>query len=401
MEDIIQKSKEAIKALLSAKKDESADQFPLPNSLYTGKVEVCIFVDNNEDDKKKLESTLEENAEFKSTVLSLKSIKESAKQYEDKRKLRDSHDIFIGDKAIKTALYDILGKTFFKQGTKNPRMVNTKKKVQKVLNIHKTTSAKIGQANYSVKFGGSQHTLEQMIENLQAVLKTITGGQDGKGMGGVSQLSIKNQNSPSFPIYLTQTKAVKDAIISNATKDKKAAVVAAAAAEPVEKVVKKQKNDTDKKTVVSTDKKPAAAAKQVAAAPAEKKSTTPTKAAAEKKPVAAAKQATAAAPAEKKSTTPTKAAEKKPAVAEKKPVVAAEKKPVAVVAEKKSTTPTKTAAPTKKSAPAPVAAATESSPAPTKKTTTTAAPTKKSTESTPKKPSAAPAKKGVKRSLDQ
>ncbi|XP_074638605.1 ribosomal L1 domain-containing protein 1-like isoform X1 [Acropora palmata] len=83
----------------------------LPHSLYSDKVEVCLFTkDTNYSEVKKM---LKENDVPVNKVISFNKLKKKYQSFEAKRNLCTLCDVFTCDEAIYHLLPQVLGKTFF------------------------------------------------------------------------------------------------------------------------------------------------------------------------------------------------------------------------------------------------------------------------------------------------
>ncbi|WPK25606.1 hypothetical protein PUMCH_002927 [Australozyma saopauloensis] len=146
----------------------------------------CLFVrDNliqNDEDLEKLESA---EVPTLKKVLTLSQLKTIYKTYEKRFELLDEYDLFVADDAVFSSIPNTLGKTFYDQTSKFPRVVRlTSTKNPKVLStttllnhIQKALSSSaylppVG-TELTIRVGSldSKFTTEQLLANIQDVLK--------------------------------------------------------------------------------------------------------------------------------------------------------------------------------------------------------------------------------------
>jgi len=95
------------------KQSVKPQRIAIPHSLHPREsTEVCIFVKDPQTDIKKL---FEEKGVKVSKVVGLAKLKANYKEFEAKRKLCGSYDLFLADARITPMLPKLLGKTFFKK----------------------------------------------------------------------------------------------------------------------------------------------------------------------------------------------------------------------------------------------------------------------------------------------
>lgn len=165
-------------------------------------------------------------------VVGLSKLKAKCKQYEERRKLYAEHDIFLADDRVVTLLPQVLGKTFYQGGAKRPIPVNiapprkrdengkTEKKAAKKSdgegssaaspeNVAKEITKALSSAlvhlapgvSTSIKVAKANFTPEQVAENINAVLQTLTEKLITKGWRNIRSINIKGPETASYPIW--------------------------------------------------------------------------------------------------------------------------------------------------------------------------------------------------------
>ena len=168
-------------------------------------------------------------------VISLKKLEAKYKSFEQKRQLRDSHDLFLADDRIISYLAPILGKTFYKstpkrpipialtlpkpKEKKNPALPSTKKlktqddfttllpptHIEKEINraLSATTVHLSSSTNTAIKVGLTAFAAEQVAENIEAVMSGLAEKNlvSWRNLRGVH---VKGPNTMAVPVWLAQ-----------------------------------------------------------------------------------------------------------------------------------------------------------------------------------------------------
>ncbi|GAM24154.1 hypothetical protein SAMD00019534_073290 [Acytostelium subglobosum LB1] len=366
------------------------------------KVDICVFVPvaNKEAIEQKLAA-----ANITAKVLTINEIFSEYRQFVDKRKLRDSYDLFVAHSSLYNVLHKGLGKVFFGSRAKTPLVMDLTmdSTIAKLKNANRISQIKLlGKEGFTAHVGDISLSPANLKANAEFVLKTVV-SHYADNINSFRSIGVKTQESPNLPIF-SQLKAdqtmkeaseeeveeegeVEEPIITEEQPKKKlkattpvkgkkaveepaaveppkpttpiikkkAAATAAAVSTPKEttpKAVEAPKEATPKKSAQTPKKGAAPVEEKVVEAP---KEATPKK--------GAKKAAAAAAPVEEKVEAPKEAITKKAAQTPKKGAAAAEK----VVEAPKEASPKKPAA-AKKAAPvAAVVAPVVEAPAPAKK----------------------------------
>merc|ERR1711934_301267 len=147
----------------------------LPHSLHRDEdAKVCLFV---KDPQRKVKDMVEEaGITTVDTVMGISKLRDRYKQYEDKRKLSNSYDLFLADDAIYPLLPRLLGKAFL--GAKRqpiPVSFKTKERLAKVVqNARDSTCYFPGWGSCSnVKVGKTDFTQNELVENIDTVVAAM------------------------------------------------------------------------------------------------------------------------------------------------------------------------------------------------------------------------------------
>ena len=179
-------------------------------------------------------------------MLGLSKLKARYKSFETRRQLLAEHDVFLADARIITFLPRILGKTFYKAGSKRPIPVNlepsksgprdpvSKKRLtapkpeslepnsarsiasplQVAHEIERTLScAQVHlspSVTTSVRVGLASFTPDQVAENVEAVVSGMVEKFVTKKWRNVRAIHIKGPNTMALPIWLAQDLWVHD-----------------------------------------------------------------------------------------------------------------------------------------------------------------------------------------------
>lgn len=167
-------------------------------------------------------------------IIGLTKLKARYKSFEQRRALRDEHDIFLADDRIVTRLPEALGKVFYKSTTKRPipiriaeqtKIDGKRAKAEKgkkksdedkfaavaspdivAKEITKALTAvpvylKPG-TNVAVRAGLSSFSPEQLVENITVMATEIIENHVVKGWRNVRSIHIKSPTSTSLPVWL-------------------------------------------------------------------------------------------------------------------------------------------------------------------------------------------------------
>ncbi|KAI1914337.1 proteasome-interacting protein cic1 [Ophidiomyces ophidiicola] len=166
-------------------------------------------------------------------VIGFSKLKERYKSFESRRQLFAEHDVFLADERIVLRLVQTLGKTFYKSSKKpipirieEIQKVNGKrvkkdekkrpppgekfaavasvavvaKEIEKALDcvpVHLAPST-----TAAVRVGTSAFSSAQIAENIEAVVKGMTGKFIAKGWRNIKAIHVKGANTMALPIWL-------------------------------------------------------------------------------------------------------------------------------------------------------------------------------------------------------
>ncbi|KAI8149965.1 ribosomal protein L1/ribosomal biogenesis protein [Fennellomyces sp. T-0311] len=185
----------------SAKQQRSLKQtvIPVKHSPYPSDIEACLIVNNESKDE--LEQSLRK-ADLKNVkVYTLDEIKSNS-QYEARRKLAASYDVFFVDKRILHFMPQVLGKTFVK-ANKIPLPVSVERKGTAVANVQKALSSVTFKDNNGttkvVKIGHMELKEEEVVDNVLTVLPRVVAKLQG-GQSNVQEIAVRMDNI-TLPVY--------------------------------------------------------------------------------------------------------------------------------------------------------------------------------------------------------
>uniref|UniRef100_A0A2S2NC62 Ribosomal L1 domain-containing protein 1 n=1 Tax=Schizaphis graminum TaxID=13262 RepID=A0A2S2NC62_SCHGA len=184
----------------------------LPNSLITDTTDICLIVPDlvrgrNVDHEKTYhhyKDLLAKNGiKNIKTILPARQIRVEFNEYEARRNLCNSHDIFLIDQKISGFLVKKLGKEFYIK-RKLPITVKLAKKHLKAeieSKLHKTSFfLDYKGSTKTVQVGHMQQTAKQVAENIVATFNNLAHSYPG-GLKNIRCLLIKSPTSESLPVY--------------------------------------------------------------------------------------------------------------------------------------------------------------------------------------------------------
>ncbi|KAI9705351.1 MAG: hypothetical protein M1820_005181 [Bogoriella megaspora] len=220
---------------------------PLPYPIHSSKSStVCLFTADPATpyrDLLKNPAFPPSLAQRISGVIPLTKLKTQYKPFESRRQLLAQYDLFLADDRIITHLPSLLGKTFYKSGSKRPIPVNLSPQPEKVegkrvkkekkhaltprqpasddktkvatpadaaKEIEKALSATTVQlsasTSTSVRVGrtGKGWTAEMLRRNVEAVVENLVGKKVPGVWRGVRALYLKGERTASLPIWMTR-----------------------------------------------------------------------------------------------------------------------------------------------------------------------------------------------------
>lgn len=181
----------------------------LPNSLRQDEhVEMCLFV--KDDAKAAIKASLAEHPVAGLTkIMTLKKLKSHFRQFEDKRKLVASFDLFLADDRILPCLAKPLGKTFFAK-KKQPSAVTVARRGVQVSGqaLAQTLEAARDATHFRISTGPcfsiraalTNMTSSQIRDNVDVILTQVM-AHIPRGWKNVQAVYMKTTDSVALPVY--------------------------------------------------------------------------------------------------------------------------------------------------------------------------------------------------------
>jgi ribosome biogenesis protein UTP30 len=218
----------------------------VPHSLNTSpNLNICII---SADPQRALKNVVADDsfpADLSSRItriIGLTKLKSRYKSFEQRRALRDEHDIFLADDRIVSRLPDALGKVFYKSTTKRPIPIRISeqdkvdgKRVKRSKDKKKGAEDKFAEVaapsvvakeitrslnaipvtlkpgvNLAVRAGLGSFTAEQLAGNVTALVAGIVEKHVVKGWRNVRSIHIKAPTTTALPIWLADELWVED-----------------------------------------------------------------------------------------------------------------------------------------------------------------------------------------------
>jgi ribosome biogenesis protein UTP30 len=246
------------KKYITDQKKLKPSQVRLPHSLLNREtVTVCLIVKDPQRHYKDLVAA----ASITNTVtkvIGISKLGKKFKSFETRRQLADSHDIFLADDRVVTRLPTTLGATFYRRSSKIPIPVslarsdstaNLKNQISKALSstyLHLSPAA-----STSIRVALSSFSPEQVVENVEKVVKDIVEKKIPGGWKNLKSLHIKSPNSASLPIYMAGEVYGDEDVLKPEEEQKRLMLQAKQAAER-----KQRKDDKKKKRKALFESKP-------------------------------------------------------------------------------------------------------------------------------------------------
>ncbi|ODV93921.1 hypothetical protein PACTADRAFT_51668 [Pachysolen tannophilus NRRL Y-2460] len=187
----------------------------VPHKIYGDEnLKICVFVRDNIVDEKLLNEIEESNIPNLSKIITAKELKGEYKPYEAKRKLLSEYDLFLSDDGLITTLPKLLGKIFYETSSKFPlpiKVIPNSNHTNK-LSIKTLTNSIIKAinsvfytlpvgVNISLKIGDNTFKNNQLIENIQTIIKQFQITSISNNNNKIRSVQLKSADSPSLPLY--------------------------------------------------------------------------------------------------------------------------------------------------------------------------------------------------------
>jgi len=170
----------------------------IPHSFIKEDSEICVFV---KDPQKEYKKQFEEQNVKVSKIIGVSKLRANYKQFEAKRKLCASYDLFLSDDRIIPLLPRLIGRDFFRK-KKQPIPIDITKKIgDQILRACNSTYLHFGSGPCSsIRVALTNFSTTQIIENIEAVLQVINLKIPHKWKN-IQSLHIKTSESIALPIY--------------------------------------------------------------------------------------------------------------------------------------------------------------------------------------------------------
>lgn len=194
---------------LSPAKSKSQHSITLPHSIYHRKgVSICLLTKDDQGDwEDRLEAA---NIDNVTRVVSVSKLGSDFKPFEHRRLLRNQHDLFLCDEAIKPMLPTLLGRDFI-SGYKSPIGLNFATQfARQTTQARDSTHFMIPNGTtFTIRVGHSTQKDAEVVENLKNVLKSVEPILPRR----IKSLHLRTHESPSLPLFLsleTEVSSQKD-----------------------------------------------------------------------------------------------------------------------------------------------------------------------------------------------
>jgi ribosome biogenesis protein UTP30 len=172
---------------------------PLAHPLHDENIEVCFFV---KDPIKQYKEMFEQVGVSPKKILSPAKLKAKYNNFEARRKLLGSFDLFLCDEALSNTLPKYLGREFFKS-KRYPVSIKISQTsiAKKYENILKCTFVTIPSGScLNVRIARTTMTEQQVAENITQSINDVV-AKLPKKWSNVRSISIKTSDSVALPIY--------------------------------------------------------------------------------------------------------------------------------------------------------------------------------------------------------
>eukprot|EP00466_Bigelowiella_natans_P020432 jgi/Bigna1/53779/estExt_Genewise1Plus.C_240034 len=177
----------------------NAYRIPLAHSIYAG-AEICLFT---KDPASAIEDKLLDNpVEEVKQVIGVSTLRTDYRQYEDKRNLMATYDLFFADDRIIPLLPPLIGKKFFTRG-KQPISICLSRSdmAGKIASARDSTYLYLrGGPCCAIKVAKTGFTVQETVENIMAAVPQAVKKIPGKWKS-VQSIHLKTSSSISLPMY--------------------------------------------------------------------------------------------------------------------------------------------------------------------------------------------------------
>ncbi|CAG8539482.1 9440_t:CDS:2, partial [Ambispora leptoticha] len=175
-------------------------RLPLKHPFYGPDTEICLITKDPQEEFKKL--LVEKGIKRINKVIGISKLRTKYKQYEARRILCDSYELFLTDERVIPLLPKLLGKCFFKKKKQpipvNLKSNNLKNEINRACN---STYLHFTPGNcFSVKIGKTTMSSHQIYENIMEVVPHLVEKMPRKKRN-IKSLGVKTGDSVLLPIY--------------------------------------------------------------------------------------------------------------------------------------------------------------------------------------------------------
>eukprot|EP01128_Nolandella_sp_AFSM9_P007399 TRINITY_DN4041_c0_g1_i1.p1 TRINITY_DN4041_c0_g1~~TRINITY_DN4041_c0_g1_i1.p1 ORF type:complete len:345 (-),score=88.84 TRINITY_DN4041_c0_g1_i1:162-1169(-) len=173
---------------------------PLPHSLYDETAEICVIVKDPVKEVKALFNA--QDVPNVAKVIGIQKVRDNFGQFEARRKLLNTYDLFLCDDRVALLLPRLLGKPFIKsKRVPAPIRIGKNNLVNQVTRARDSTMLFIPSGTQvSVRIGLTSQTPEQLTDNIMESINRIAGHFDQR-WASIRTLSIRTSDSVALPIY--------------------------------------------------------------------------------------------------------------------------------------------------------------------------------------------------------
>ncbi|OLL23315.1 putative ribosome biogenesis protein [Neolecta irregularis DAH-3] len=192
------------KKFISDEKKLKPQKIVIPHPILPDSSSICLITKDPQRTYKDLTASIPEIIR----VIGISKLKAGKwKGYEQRRQLRDTHDLFLADDRIVRFLPSLLGKVFIEK-KKLPIPIDISKEKKIYSEIKKALSSTLlilSQGNCtSVRVGHTGLTADHIKENIEAVVQHLISKVVSKGWEGIRSLHLKSPESTSLPIHVAE-----------------------------------------------------------------------------------------------------------------------------------------------------------------------------------------------------
>ncbi|EPY49989.1 U3 snoRNP-associated protein Cic1/Utp30 family protein [Schizosaccharomyces cryophilus OY26] len=187
------------------------DKIFLPNRVLHAE-DACLFVKGSQ---QQLQDEVQKQGldEIITKVVSIARLKLKYKTVKEKCQLRDSHRFFLMDKRAAKDVTALMGTVLAQKKIKTfPISVDQKKDTirhQVARCLHSTYFQLSAGTSHSILCGLASQSSEQLLQNIEAILRALLGKYIPRGWNAIDNIAIKTADSVSLPIWKSEQAAAE------------------------------------------------------------------------------------------------------------------------------------------------------------------------------------------------